>query len=192
MPGRSLLVQALWFFCGQPLCRSALIPSSGFRRWLLKSFGASIGKGAVLKPGVRVKYPWRLKVGDFSWLGEDCWIDNIADVWIGSNVCISQGAYLCTGNHDWSDPSFGLTAKPIIVEDGAWVGACAFIGPGVRMESHSVAAAASVITGALPAYSIWRGNPAVWIKRRVIADRNESPAAVPAGSTLRTRSEEGR
>src|SRR5437660_5606511 len=92
-PGRSLLYQLAWFFIGLPLLRSSVIPSSSFRVRLLRIFGATVGNGVVIKPGVRVKYPWRLTVGDHCWLGEDCWIDNLADVRLGNNVCVSQGAY---------------------------------------------------------------------------------------------------
>ncbi len=122
-PGRSRLVQAAWFFFGLPLLSCRIIPFSSFRRLLLRLFGARVGAGAVLKPGVRVKYPWLLAVGSHAWIGEDCWIDNLAKVEIGSNACVSQGAYLCTGNHDWSDPRFGLIVKPITLGDGSWVGA---------------------------------------------------------------------
>jgi putative colanic acid biosynthesis acetyltransferase WcaF len=95
----------------------------------------------IIKPGVRVKYPWRLSIGDNSWLGEDCWIDNLAQVSIGANACISQGAYLCTGNHDWSDPAFGLVVKSIVVGDAAWIAAKALIAPGVSLGEGAVAAA---------------------------------------------------
>jgi len=102
--GRSVVVRALWFFVGLPVLRANYNPFSGLKRRLLQVFGASIGSGAVIKPGVRIKNPWLLKAGRNCWFGEDCWIDNLAPVALGDNVCISQGAYLCTGNHDWSDP----------------------------------------------------------------------------------------
>src|SRR5689334_8186840 len=127
--GRGPLILALWFFLGLPILRSTLNPFSPLRRVLLRVFGADVASGVVIKPGVRVKFPWRLTVGTNSWIGEDCWIDNLEQVTIRSNVCISQGAYLCTGNHDWSDPAFGLMVKPIMIADGAWVGAKALIGP---------------------------------------------------------------
>jgi putative colanic acid biosynthesis acetyltransferase WcaF len=117
---------------------------------------------------VRVKYPWFLSVGDHSWLGEDCWIDNIAPVTIGSSVCVSQGAYLCTGNHDWSDPAFGLRPAPIILQDGCWVGAMSIICPGATMEECSVASAGSVVTRSIPRFEIHAGNPARFVRRREI------------------------
>ena len=173
-PGRSRLIQAAWFFVGLPLVRCAVLPGSGLRRELLRLFGCRVGRGVVIKPGVRVKYPWRLVVGDHAWIGEDVWIDNLADVVIGSNVCISQGAYLCTGNHDWSDPAFGLMTKPITIRDGAWVGARALLAPGVTLGCCAVAAAGSVVTKDIPAYEIHAGNPARFVRRRVIVTREDA------------------
>ena len=129
-------------------------------------FGARIGRGVVIKPGVRVKYPWLLDVGHHSWLGEDCWIDNLAPVRIGANVCVSQGAYLCTGNHDWNDPAFKLIVKSIVLHDGAWAGARALIAPGVEIGACGVAAAGSVVTTSIPPYEIHAGNPARFVRRR--------------------------
>src|SRR5208283_1652487 len=106
--GRSKLVRALWFFLGSPLIRCELLPFSSVRRVVLRCFGASVKRKVVLRSGLRVKYPWHLSIGEHSWVGEGVWIDNLVEVRIGANVCISQGAHLCTGNHDWTDPSFGL------------------------------------------------------------------------------------
>jgi putative colanic acid biosynthesis acetyltransferase WcaF len=165
-PGRSRLVQAVWFFLGLPVLRSPLLPFSGLRGRLLRLFGASIGVGVVIKPGVRVKYPWLLEVGDHTWVGEDAWIDNLAPVRIGSNVCISQGVYLCTGNHDWADPCFSLMVRTISIADGAWIGARAMLLPGVEVGECAVAAAGSVVTRNLNARMIYGGNPAVELKAR--------------------------
>lgn len=166
--GRKKFVVGLWFFVGLPILRCPLNPSSKSRRALLRAFGATVGSAAVVKPGVRVKYPWRLTIGDNSWIGEDCWIDNLEQVTIGSNVCISQGAYLCTGNHDWSDPAFGLIVKPILVSNGAWVGAKCVIAPGVELGTCAIAAAGSVINKNIPAFEIHAGNPARFVRRRII------------------------
>jgi putative colanic acid biosynthesis acetyltransferase WcaF len=167
-PGRSRWVQGLWLFLGLPILRAAWNPFSGVRRQLLRLFGARIGAGVVIKPGVRVKYPWLLDVGNHSWIGEDVWIDNLALVQIGANVCVSQGAYLCTGNHDWSDPAFGLIVSPIVIRDGAWVGARAVVCPGVEFGPGAVAAAGSVVTKRLDPYTIYAGNPAEALKARSI------------------------
>jgi putative colanic acid biosynthesis acetyltransferase WcaF len=172
------LWQAVWFLLGCPLLKSGVIPFSGFRVWLLRLFGATVGEGVVIKPGVRVKNPWRLFVGNDCWIGEDCWIDNIGDVIINDDVCVSQGAYLCTGNHDWSDTSFGLIVKPIRLERGSWVGARALIAPGVSLGQCAVAAAGSVVQKNVPAFEIHSGNPAGFLRlRKFSVMRNERVAA---------------
>jgi putative colanic acid biosynthesis acetyltransferase WcaF len=166
--GRSKAVEALWFFVGLPLLRFTLVPFSAFRILLLRLFGANIGAGVVIKPGVRVKYPWLLRVGDHSWVGEDAWIDNLAQVEIADNVCISQGAYLCTGNHNWSDPAFGLRVQPITLRAGSWVGARSVVCPGVEFGEGAIAAAGSVVMNSLEPWTIHAGNPATLRRIREI------------------------
>src|SRR5271165_4096318 len=175
-PGRSTAVRALWFFIGAPIVRCQLLPSSSIRRFILRCFGAKVERGVVLKPGVRVKYPWRLVIGAHSWIGEDVWIDNLVEVKIGKNACLSQGAYLCSGNHDWSDQSFGLQVSPIVLEDGSWVGARALICPGVGIGRCGVAAAGSVVTKPIPAFEIHAGNPARFVRRRFLRQRGQGSA----------------
>lgn len=165
--GRSHLVEALWLMV-QWLLISSWVPGAAHRRWLLRIFGAHIGQYVVIKPGVRVKFPWRLEVGDHTWLGEDVWIDNLAPIVIGSNCCISQGAYLCTGSHDWSQPTFDLMTTPILIEDGAWIAAQAIVGPGVTLGTGAVLALGSVATTSLAPWKVHRGNPAVPVSQRRI------------------------
>lgn len=149
-PGRSRGWQAIWFFLGLPALRCRLIPWSLARVWVLRLFGAKIGRGVVIKPGLHVKYPWKLTVGDHCRLAENCWIDNLAGVTLKEDVRISQGAYLCTGDYGWSDPAFGRRVGPITLNDGSWVGARALIAPGVTLGEYAVAAAGSVITRSVP------------------------------------------
>lgn len=167
-PGRGLLVRTLWFFVNALVLQSPLNPSSGLKVLVLRMFGARIGTGVVLKASINVKYPWNLVIGSYSWVGEKAWLDSLAPITIGSNACISQGVYFCTGNHDWSDPAFGLVVKPIVIEDGAWVGARATVLPGVTVKSHSIVAAGSVIAGDTEPYMVHAGNPAVAVKERKI------------------------
>jgi len=138
------------------------------KTFILRIFGARVGKGVVIKQGVTIKYPWKLRIGDHCWIGEGAWIDNIAEVHIGNNVCISQGAYLCTGNHDWSKEEFPLTVRGINIEDGVWVGAKALVCPGINLKTHSVLTAGSVATSDTEAYKIYQGNPAKPVKEREI------------------------
>jgi putative colanic acid biosynthesis acetyltransferase WcaF len=168
--GRSKGVEALWFFVGLPLLRWTLIPFSSFRTRLLRLFGATIGRGVTIKPGVRVKYPWLLRIGDQSWIGEDVWIDNLGQVEIADNVCISQGVYFCTGNHNWSDPIFGLVVKPITLQAGSWAGAQSIICPGVEFGEGSIAAVGSVVMKSLKPWTIYAGNPAAAVRVRMVGE----------------------
>lgn len=164
--GASRVAEALWMTC-QCLVRSAL-PGSWFRIALLRLFGAQIGTNVIIRPGVRVKFPWRLSMGDYTWVGEDTWFDNLAPVTLGTNVCVSQGAYFCTGNHDWSDPTFGLLTKGISVGDGAWIGAKAVLAPGTTVGEMAIVGLGSVASGVIPPFEIHLGNPAQFVRRRVI------------------------
>jgi putative colanic acid biosynthesis acetyltransferase WcaF len=166
--GANIFLQVLWYYGGAPLVRSHLITSSGFKCWILRLFGAKVGEGVRVKPGVRVKFPWRLVVGDFVWLGENCWIDNLAMVTIGNNSCISQGVYICTGNHDWNDPAFGLKDAPVQVGVGCWLAARATIGPGVKVGDGAVLGLGGVASRSLEPMTIYGGNPAEYIKVRKI------------------------
>ncbi len=172
-PGGSLPRRVLWMFLGQPCFGSKWLPGSALRVHLLRAFGAKVGSGVVIKPAVRVKYPWHLELGDDCWIGEDCWIDNLTKVRIGRNACVSQGAYLCTGNHDWSDPRFGLRIEQIHLGDGAWAGAKCILMPGTVLGSHAVAGAGSVVKGFVPDYEIHAGNPARRVRVRTIHEATQ-------------------
>lgn len=151
--GASRLQEALWFVVSG-LTVASWLPGSGWRVRLLRTFGATIGRGAVIKPGVRVKFPWRLTLGRNVWIGESVWIDNLAEVSIGDDCCISQGAYLCTGSHDWSDPRFPLVTTPILLEGECWVGARASIAPGTVMERGAVLTIGAIGRGRLAGWRV--------------------------------------
>jgi putative colanic acid biosynthesis acetyltransferase WcaF len=165
-PGAPYWKQLLWYFLGSPLLTSHLLPISIFKVWLLRSFGAKIGQQVRIKPGVRVKFPWRLTIGDCVWIGEDTWIDNLAHVKIASHVCVSQGVYLCTGNHDWSHPHFKLMPAPIHLEESSWIAAKSVIGPGVTVGRGAVLTLGGVTGRSLESMVIYAGNPAQPIKKR--------------------------
>lgn len=166
--GASKGKQLLWFLVNGLFFINPLNPSSGLKKGLLRAFGAKIGRGVILKPGINIKYPWKLNVGDHAWIGEKAWIDNLAPVRIGRNVCLSQGAMLLTGNHDYTSSGFDLIVKDIILEDGVWIGARAVVCPGVICGSHAVLNAGSVATRSLEAYKIYQGNPAGFVRERKI------------------------
>lgn len=167
-PGVSLWKQILWFFIGHPLVKTSLIPVSSAKIWLLKLFGAAIGDGVRIKPGVRIKFPWKLTIGDHSWIGENAWIDNVGPITIGDNVCLSQGVYLCTGNHDWSLSTFDLRVGEIHIQSGSWLGANSTVGPGITVGEGAILTLGSVATRSLTPMTIYAGNPAQAIKSRQI------------------------
>lgn len=166
-PGPSFK-RACWYPVNELIFKSGWFPFYGLKRSLLRLFGARVGKNVFIKPGVNIKYPWFLQTGDHVWIGEKVWIDNLALVTIGDNVCISQGAFFLCGNHNYTRPSFDLMVQPIIVESGSWIGAKAIVCGGVTCGSHSVLSVASVATSNLLPYSIYQGNPAVKVKERII------------------------
>ena len=161
-----LLWWALWWPIGGLVLDSGLLPFSCLKTLVLRAFGAAVGAGAVVKPRVRVKDPRNLTVGDHCWIGEEVWIDNLAPVTLGDDVCLSQGAYLCTGGHNYARPSFDLVTGPITIEQQAWVGAKAVLLPGVTVGAGAVVAAGAVVTKDVPAGMIAGGNPARVLRPR--------------------------
>jgi putative colanic acid biosynthesis acetyltransferase WcaF len=138
--------------------------------FLLRLFGAKIGKGTVIKTRVIIKFPWNLEIGNYVWLGENIWIENQAKVKMGDNCCLSQGAMLLTGNHNFKKTTFDLMIGNITLENGVWIGAHAVVCPGVICKSHAVLSVNSVATETLEPYSVYKGNPAVKVRDREIKE----------------------
>ena len=166
-PGNAIK-RFLWYYISLFVFQSGLFPVYKLKVALLKLFGAKMGSGVCIKPHVTIKYPWLLTVGNNVWIGEQVWIDNLAEVHIGNNVCISQGALILTGSHNHKSISFGLIIKPIYLENGVWVCAKSIICAGVTCQTHAVISAGAVVTQNCDAYGIYKGNPAVKIKTREI------------------------
>ena len=168
--GAGKIKQVLWYFINILFFINPLNAGSRVKKFWLQIFGAKIGKGVVLKPAINIKYPWKLSVGDHSWIGEKVWIDNLAEVKIGKHVCLSQGAMLLTGNHNYSKKTFDLMVDAIVLEDGVWIGAQSMVCPGICCKTHSVLSALSVATKNLEPYTIYQGNPAIPVRQRVISE----------------------
>ena len=158
---------SVWHFINA-LFFNSFNPLIGLKVFLLKMFGAKIGKGLYIKPYVNIKFPWLLTIGDYCWIGENVWIDNLTDVTIGNNCCISQGAMLLCGNHNYKKQTFDLILGKIVIEDGAWIGAKSVVCPGVTVKSHAILTVGSVASNDLEAYRIYKGNPAVVVRKREI------------------------
>lgn len=177
--GAGVIRATLWYIVSHLIYASAWFPFYRPKRIILRLFGAKIGNGVVIKPRVRIKHPWKLSVGNHTWIGEGVWFDNLSEVVIGSNVCISQDAYLLTGNHDYKARNFALITKPIVVEDGAWVGARAVVCPGVRVSRNAVITVGSVLTRGAEIGGIYSGIPAVWVRERKFTDTRSVPIPPP-------------
>jgi len=160
--------QVAWYFTNLVFFTNPFNVLSGLKVRLLKAFGARLGVGVVIKPAVNIKFPWKLQVGDHVWIGENVWIDNLSDVTIGSHVTLSQGCLLLTGSHDAARESFDFLSGAIVLEDGVWVGAKAVVAGGVRCGTHSILGINSVAEGDLEPYTIYKGNPAIPVLRRII------------------------
>lgn len=167
-PGASFPVRAIWY-CVNRLFFISYCPFSAFKINLLRMFGARVGQGIIIKPNVNIKYPWKLKIGNHCWIGEGVWIDNLDEVAIGDNCCLSQGAFLLCGNHNYKKTAFDLMIGKIILEEGVWLGAKSIVCGGVTCKLHAVLSVASVAVSDLEAYAVYQGNPAVKIKERIIS-----------------------
>ncbi|HTJ52533.1 MAG TPA: WcaF family extracellular polysaccharide biosynthesis acetyltransferase [Cyclobacteriaceae bacterium] len=167
-PGAGMLKRLCWYVTNSIFFNSPILVPGALKTFLLRTFGAHVGKGVTIKPGVNIKYPWLLTIGNYVWIGEKVWIDCLTKVTIGDNVCLSQGSMLLTGNHNYNKTTFDLVIGQIILEEGVWIGAKSVVCPGVTCFSHSVLSVLSVATSDLEAYGIYQGNPAVKKKVRVI------------------------
>jgi putative colanic acid biosynthesis acetyltransferase WcaF len=166
--GASRFKEALWVLVRCLFFAPTLPLPSALRVFWLRRFGAKIGCGVVIRSRSNILFPWRLEIGNHVWLGEECWLINLAPITIADHVCISQRALLCTGNHDYKSPTFDLIVKSITIESGAWLGMGSTVGPGVTVGTHAMLTVGAVATANLQPYGIYRGNPAVWVKERVI------------------------
>lgn len=164
--GRSGLIVLLWWFVQGSLFRFSLHHMYGWRNFLLRRFGAKIGKRVQIRASARFTYPWKVEIGDYSWVGDHVEFYSLDRIVVGDHCVISQNSYLCTGSHDINDPHFSLITKPIYIQDGAWVASDVFVYPGVTLGEMSVVAARSTVTRNVPSNEVFAGSPAQFIKHR--------------------------
>lgn len=158
--GASRFQEALWWIVRAVIFLPPIPFPSSLKVLVLRWFGAEVGDEVVIRPGCSISFPWRVEIGDHVWLGEEVRILSLAKVTIGSHSCISQQAFLCTGSHDQMKASFDLITEPITLGESAWIGARAFISPGVRIGEGTTIGACAVVTKDQPAYILATGNPA--------------------------------
>lgn len=162
-----LMLRILWI-PSSLVFRLSPRPFFGFRRFLLRLFGAQVGKRVNVYPSSTIYFPWNLKIGDYSAIGENALIYNLGIVEIGKNVTVSHVAQICAGTHDYSDPALPLLKPKIVIEDNAWICTQAFVGPGLRIGEGAVIGAGAVTVKDVDPWSVVGGNPAKFIKKRII------------------------
>lgn len=166
--GRPSWVVILWWLIQGVLFPLSLHNLNGFRGWLLRLFGAQIGQGVVIRPTARFTYPWKIAIGDYSWIGDDVVLYSVDRIEIGCHCVISQKSYLCTGSHDLKDPSFSLITSPINIGNGVWVATDCFIAPGVAIGANSVIGARSSVFRNISEQKIAWGSPCTSHRDRIV------------------------
>ena len=166
--GRSSLVVILWWLIQGVLFPLSLHNLNGFRAWLLRLFGAKIGRKVVIRPTARFIYPWKVAIGDYSWIGDDVVLYSVDRIKIGSHCVVSQKSYLCTGSHDLADSTFSLITAPINIGNGVWLASDCFVAPGVAIGANSVIGARSSVFRNVPAQKIAWGSPCLPHRDRII------------------------
>lgn len=164
--------RVLWYGVSAIIFETRIPWPSALKAGLLRLFGAEVGPDAVIKPDVKVKFPWKLRMGRRCWIGERVWIDNVAEVALGDQVVLSQGAGVFTGNHDYTAPGFDPRPGPVTIGDGAWIAAKAIVCPGVSIGELAVLTAGSVATRSLEGGAVHSGHPATRKRAREIRDTN--------------------
>ncbi|MCR6638049.1 MAG: putative colanic acid biosynthesis acetyltransferase [Sporocytophaga sp.] len=164
--GKSGVVVQLWWIVEALFFNPSPQILYGWRRFLLRLFGAKIGKGVIIRPSVKTTYPWKVSIGDYSWIGDNVVLYSLGDISIGSNTVISQKSYLCTGSHDFEKTTFDIFAKEIIVEDEAWIASDVFIAPGVTVGKGAVVGARSSVFKNIEGGYVYAGNPLRKIRKR--------------------------
>lgn len=162
---REQMLRVLWML-GSVLFRFSPRTAFGFRRALLRAFGARVGRKVNIYNSAVIYMPWNLEIGDWSAIGELAYIYNLGPIRIGQKATVSHRAHLCAGTHDYSRPDLPLLKPPIVIGDQVWVCADAFVGPGVVVGEGAVVGAASVVTRDVPPWAVVAGNPARPVKQR--------------------------
>lgn len=165
--GRSAFVVQLWWLVQSTLFAMSPQFMFGWRVFLLKLFGAQIGCDALIRPSVRITYPWKVKLGDRVWIGDNAELYSLGEIEIGDDVVISQKSYICAATHDYKSPSFDITDKKVTIENQVWLATDVFIAPGVTIARGALIGARSSVFTDMPAGMICVGSPAKPLKSRI-------------------------
>lgn len=165
--GRSAVVVQLWWLVQATLFRGSPQVLYGWRRWLLRRFGAQIGRGVLIRASAEVTYPWKVTIGDYAWIGDGAVLYSLGEIHVGAHSVVSQRSYLCAGSHDPDSIAFDIVALPVVVGRECWIAADVFVAPGVSIGDGTVVGARSTVFADLPPGMICRGSPAVPVRRRL-------------------------
>lgn len=175
--GRSALWVQLWWLVQASLFRWSPQIAYPWRVFLLRLFGAKVGKGVLIRPTVRVTYPWKVEIGDHSWVGDDVVLYSLGHISIGSSTVVSQSCYLCAADHDHKSVDFAIRERPISIGDEVWLCADVFVGPSVKVGHGVVVGARSSVFRSVGALEIVCGTPAAKISmREQSTDGDAAPA----------------
>lgn len=164
--GKNALYVQLWWLIQSTLFSLSPQVLYKWRVFLLRSFGAKIGKNVIIRPSVKITYPWKLTIGDYSWIGDNVHLYTLGEINIGDNSVISQHSYLCTGSHDYESNNFDIYAKPIKIGNSCWLATDVFVSPGVVIGDNCIVGARSSVFKSLPGDSICMGSPVNVVKTR--------------------------
>ena len=166
--GKNALIIQFWWIIQSTFFACSPQFFYGWRRFLLRLFGAKVGKNVIIRPSAKITYPWKLSIGDNAWVGDNVVLYTLGEIEIGKNSVISQKSYLCTASHDYTKETFDIYQKKIIIENEVWIATDVFIAPGITIGAGAVIGARSSVLNDMPAGMICVGYPAKPIKPRIV------------------------
>jgi len=166
--GRSAFVVQLWWFTQAVFFKSLPQICYGLRRSVLRAFGARIGIGVRIRPGVEVTYPWKIAIGEYAWIGDDVVLYSLGAITIGAHTVVSQASYVCAADHDHLVMDFPIRERPVFIGSEVWIASDVWIGPGVTIGDGAVIGARSTVIRDLPERMVCVGSPCVPIKPRLM------------------------
>ncbi|MFA3791372.1 putative colanic acid biosynthesis acetyltransferase [Aliiglaciecola sp. SL4] len=166
--GKNAITVQLWWIIQSTLFACSPQFMYGWRNFLLRAFGAKIGKGVIIRPSVKITYPWKLTIGDYAWVGDEAELYTLGEITIGNNAVVSQKCYLCTGSHDFEVETFDIYAKPIVIEPEVWLATDVFVAPGITISEGALVGARSSVFEDMPRGMICLGYPAKPVKKRQV------------------------
>jgi len=166
--GKSKITVQLWWIVQSTIFSWSPQVLYGWRRFLLRLFGAKIGKKALIRSTVKVTYPWNISIGDYTWIGDDCVLYSLGRIDIGSHVAVAHKVYFNTGGHDYDQITFDIYAKDLVIEDECWITNDVYLAPGITIGRGTVIGARSTVLKSIPSGKVCVGSPARVLKDRIM------------------------